>query len=286
LEKKRKALGKGLGALLPTVENSGLLQKNRNYILCPIEKIRPNRYQPRKIFDHGQLDELIQSIKEKGVIQPLLVRSDGGDGYELIAGERRWRAAQSANLREVPVIIREVSDEESLELAIIENIQRADLNPIEEAEGYKRLIDEFSYTQEVLASKVGKDRATISNYLRILRLPEEVTRDIAEGLISTGHAKSLLSLNDERDLLELKRVIVKKGLSVRATESLVKKMNESPLEKSDKKSRDPDLLNLEERLTSFFGTKTKIKAKDKGGRLEIDFYSPDEFDRILALIGF
>ena len=162
MDKKRKALGKGLGALLPATDTSSIMDSKKTYLLCPIERIHPNPYQPRTVFDDAKLKELTDSVAEKGIIQPLIVRKSGTNEYELIAGERRWRAAQKVGLKEVPVVIKDVSDEESLEIAIIENIQRADLNPVEEARGYKRLMDEFSYTQEEMATKVGKERATIA----------------------------------------------------------------------------------------------------------------------------
>lgn len=284
-EKKRKVLGKGLGALLPAEEVADDLTKEKPYLMCPIERIHPNRYQPRKVFDDAKLNELVNSVREKGVIQPLIARRDGDSDYELIAGERRWRAAQRAGLREVPVVVRDVSDEESLELAIIENIQRADLNPVEEAEGYQRLIKEFSYTQEELASRVGKDRATISNHLRILKLPEEVKGDMAGGTISMGHAKALLSLEKRGDILEAKREIVKKGLSVRDAEALARKLKRGKVKGKEKGGKSPHILRLEDRLTTFFGTKTRIVGGDKRGRVEIVFYSGDELDRIIELLG-
>lgn len=279
-------MGKGLGALLPSSESTGTPGGQRTYILCPIENIRPNEYQPRKVFDHEKLEELISSVKEKGIIQPLIVRKSGDRDYELIAGERRWRAAQKAGLKEVPVVIKDVSDKESLEIAIIENIQRADLNPIEEAEGYKRLIDEFSYTQEELAKQVGKDRATVSNHLRVLKLPNEVKKDVSAGALSLGHAKALLSVTSEKELIALGKQIIRKGLSVRETEALAKKIGETPAaEKKKVPPRDPNMDNLENRLSSFFGTKTRIIKKGERGKIEVDFYSLNELDRIIELLG-
>lgn len=186
----------------------------------------------------------------------------------------------------MPVVIKDVSDKESLEIAIIENIQRADLNPIEEAEGYKRLIDEFSYTQEELAKQVGKERATVSNHLRVLKLPDEIKKDISAGAISLGHAKALLSAGPEKDLIALERQIIKKGLSVRETEALAKKIEKGPAEKKKEgPARDPNMDNLESRLTSFFGTKTRIVKKGKRGKIEVDFYSISELDRLIELLG-
>ncbi len=284
-DKKRRALGKGLGALIPTPDESNVLPGKRTYIVCPIENIHPNKYQPRKVFDDAKLAELVNSIKEKGVIQPLIVRKSGERNYELIAGERRWRASQKAGLKEVPVIIKDVSDQESLEIAIIENIQRADLNPIEEAEGYKRLIDEFSYTQEELATQVGKDRATISNHLRILKLPGDVKREITAGTITIGHAKALLSLERSEDIFDLKNRIIKKGISVRETEALAKSLRTEPKVRKTEQVDDSDIKRLEERLTTFFGTKARIAKKGEKGKVEISFYSLDELDRLIEVFG-
>ena len=284
-EKKRKALGKGLGALLPTGGATASIPGKRVFMQCPIEKITPNRYQPRKIFDETALAELTSSIKEKGVLQPLIVRSSGNDSYELIAGERRWRASQRAGLQQVPVVLKEVSDRESLEIAIIENIQRADLNPVEEAEGYRRLMDEFSYTQEELAGKVGKERATISNHLRILKLPEEVKKDIADGLLSLGHAKALLGLEKRGEIIEAKKAVIKKGLSVREAEALVKRARQGSQKKKAATEIDNDLADLEERLKRHFGTKVRIARSGKKGKVEINFYSDEELDSLIEIIG-
>lgn len=284
-EKKRNALGKGLGALLPTGGAVATMQEKRTFMNCPIEKITPNPYQPRQIFDETALSELVSSVKEKGVLQPLIVRSTGGDSFELIAGERRWRAAQKAGLKQVPVVIKDVSDRESLEIAIIENIQRAELNPVEEAEGYKRLMDEFSYTQEELAAKVGKERATVSNHLRILKLPDEVKKDIAENRLSLGHAKALLGLEKKGEIIEAKKAVIKKGLSVRETEALVKRAKQGTPKKKAGARHDSDLAQLEERLTRHLGTKVRIARSGKKGKLEIDFYSSEELDSLIEIIG-
>ncbi|MBE9536430.1 MAG: ParB/RepB/Spo0J family partition protein [Proteobacteria bacterium] len=283
--KKRRALGKGLGALLPTGDAAVSISGKRVFMQCPIEKITPNPYQPRKIFDETALAELVSSVKEKGVLQPLIVRSAGNDSFELIAGERRWRAAQKAGLKEVPVVIKDVSDRESLEIAIIENIQRAELNPVEEAEGYKRLMDEFSYTQEELAGKVGKERATVSNHLRILKLPEEVKKDIADGLLALGHAKALLGLEGNVEIIEAKNAVIKKGMSVRETEALVKRTRQGGRKKKTTATPDNDLAGLEERLKRHFGTKVRIARSGEKGKVEINFYSNEELDRLIEIIG-
>ncbi|MDT8318455.1 MAG: ParB/RepB/Spo0J family partition protein [bacterium] len=285
MEKKRKALGKGIGALLPATDTSSIMDSKKTYLLCPIERIHPNPYQPRDVFDDAKLKELVDSVREKGIIQPLIVRKNGANEYELIAGERRWRAAQKVGLKEIPVVIKDVSDRESLEIAIIENIQRADLNPVEEARGYKRLMEEFSYTQEEMATQVGKERATISNHLRILKLPKQVLSNISDGLLSMGHAKALLSIMDEKNLLAASKTIIDKGLSVREAEALARKEPQTIKKKKDSGKKDPDLAKLDERLTSHFGTKARVTKQGSKGRLEIEFYSMDELDRLIEIIG-
>lgn len=285
MEKKRKALGRGLGALLPATDTSSIIDSKKTYLLCPIEKIQVNPFQPRTVFDEAKLKELVDSVAEIGIIQPLVVRKHGANGYELIAGERRWRAAQKVGLKEVPVVIKDVSDKESLEIAIIENIQRADLNPVEEARGYKRLMDEFSYTQEEMATRVGKERATISNHLRILKLPDKVLSAISEGLLSMGHAKALLSLGDENAILQAKKTIIEKGLSVREAEALSKSTPRTASNKEQHKRKDPDMAKLDERLTTHFGTKARVSKKGEKGKLEIEFYSLEELDRLIEVIG-
>lgn len=273
---QKKVLGRGIGALLPTDE------EDKKLITCGIEEIVPNRYQPRKVFDSEKLKELAASIKGNGVIQPLLARRTDS-GYELIAGERRWRAAQMAGLRDVPVILREVRDTEMLELALIENIQRAELNPIEEAEGYQKLVSEFDYTQEELSIRVGKERSTIANYLRLLRLPEQIKEDISKGVVSTGHAKAILGLETPQRQIEAHAVVVKKGLSVRETESLVKRIAKGqPVKKVQKASADID--RLQEGLMRSLGTKVRIAGSGRKGKIVIEYYSSDELDRLVSIL--
>jgi len=273
---QKKVLGRGIGALLPTEE------EDKKLIICGIEEIVPNRYQPRKVFDSEKLKELAASIKGNGVIQPLLARRTDG-GYELIAGERRWRAAQMAGLRDVPVILREVRDTEMLELALIENIQRAELNPIEEAEGYQKLVSEFDYTQEELSIRVGKERSTIANYLRLLRLPEQIKEDISKGVVSTGHAKAILGLETPQKQIEAHALDVKKGLSVRETESLVKRIAKGqPVKKAQKVSADID--RLQEGLMRSLGTKVRIAGSGRKGKIVIEYYSSDELDRLVSIL--
>lgn len=274
---QRKVLGRGIGALLPVAE-----EEDRRLITCGIEEIVPNRHQPRKVFDPEKLRELVASVKEKGVIQPLLARRIDS-GYELIAGERRWRAAQMAGLRDVPVILREVRDTEMLELALIENIQRAELNPIEEAEGYQKLISEFDYTQEELSIRVGKERSTITNFLRLLRLPDPVKEDVSKGVVTTGHAKAILGLDSPEKQLEAHAIIINKGLSVRETESLVKRLAKGkPLKRVQKTNADIEM--LQEGLMRSLGTKVRIAGSGRKGRIAIEYYSSDELDRLVGIL--
>lgn len=275
---KKMGLGKGMGALLPVVEDHG-----RKFFSCPIEEIRPNKEQPRKTFVNEKLEELAASIREKGIIQPLVVLRKAGH-YELIAGERRWRAAQKAGLREVPVVIQDVSEETALEMALIENIQREDLNAIEEADAYHALLERFSLTQEELAKRVGKERSTIANALRLLRLPAEIKRDVAEERITMGHARALLTLESADDQKAARDEIVKGHLSVREAEALVKRKKSPAPEKAKKQVEDPDSRDLMERMQRFFGAKVSLKRAGKGGKLEISFSDQKELTRIVELL--
>ena len=280
---KRPALGKGLGALIPDIEK----EDRKNLFSCGIEEITPSRYQPRKGFDEGKLTELANSIKEKGIIAPLIVRKMDG-GYELIVGERRWRAAQRAGIKEVPVIVRDVTTAEAMELALIENLQREDLNPLEEAEAYKRLMEEFHYTQEELAKGIGKDRATVANAVRLLKLPQEIKAHLADASISSGHARTLLGLNSPEEQKIACAMVIKSGLSVRETERLVKRLNVqgSKRDMGVKPAAEEDLHLgfLEETLRKFLGTQVRIPKKGKKGKIEIEFYSKEDLERIVEII--
>lgn len=280
MQTKRKALGKGLGALIQNVEKAG-----GDYILCPVGEIGPSKVQPRKYFDEQQLKELADSIREKGVIEPLIVRRTDS-GYELIAGERRWRASMLAGLKEVPVVIRDAGEEESLELAIIENIQREELNPVEEAVAYKNLMEKFGLSQDEAAKKVGKERATVANCLRLLKLAPEVKDELQKGAISTGHAKVLLSLDTHAAQRELCRKIIQKGLSVRATEEAAGHVAKGGKKEkgAEAKKGGHELKSVEDELRNIFGTKILIKEKKGKGRLEIEFYSLEELERILEML--
>jgi len=279
---ENRALGKGLSALIPEkvdLTNAESLTKIKT------SNVKVNSNQPRKHYDDERLSELIASVKEKGVLQPILVREKDG-GYEVIAGERRLRAARALNMEEVPVVIKEVSDQEALVLALIENIQREELNPIEEADAYKRLLEDYSFTQEDVARSVGKDRSTISNILRLLKLPEEIQRSIAKGAISEGHARALLSVENKRELKQLFEYSIKKGLSVRELEQLVKTGLglKYRREKSKLTKKDYNVVALEERLQQILGTKVSIMAQKKRGKVVIEYYSNEDLDRIINII--
>ncbi len=279
----RKPLGRGLSALL-SAEQIGSAE-DRDEIA--IDSIEPSSMQPRTRFDEARLQELAKSIEANGVVQPLLVRRKGGN-YELIAGERRWRAAQLAGLTHVPVVVRSVPDEKVLELALIENIQREDLNPIEEAQAYKKLIDSIGLTQETLAARVGRDRSYITNYLRLLRLPQGIQLLIEEGKLSTGHARTLLGTSDSDSQLRIARRIIERGLSVRETERLVRELQGSGSKPRVTKARenDPNVRAAETKLRRHLGTQVHITQNQNGqsGRIEIEFYNPADLERLFRLL--
>ncbi len=281
---QRIALGKGLDALIPEARANGEMVRE-----IKITEIVPGEYQPRRYFDPEKQRELVESIMEKGVIQPIIVRSHR-DGYELIAGERRLRAAHEAGLERVPAIVRDVSNEDALEIGLIENIQRQDLNPMEEAEAFQQLIREFRLTQEDLSRKVGKDRSSIANSLRLLKLPKSIQEEVTKGAISMGHARAILSLDSETEQKEVCGKIVKNGISVRETEALVKKMKENVSRetlqtKEEKPAIDIAMESCIEKLMQSLGTKVRISRTAKGaGKIEIEFYSQEDLDRILERV--
>jgi len=281
---KRPALGKGIGALLSSAAQEG----GKKYFSCPIEELKPHSQQPRKTFDDGKMSELVASVREKGIIQPLVVRQLS-DHYQIIAGERRWRAAQKAGLDRVPVVIQDVSEDWALEIALIENIQREDLNPLEEASAYRHLMDSFDLSQEEIAKRVGKDRSTVANALRLLRLPGKVKDDLMASRLSMGHARALLSLEDDEDIAEASDEVIRKKLSVRETEKLVKKIKAfngvRPTAAPVVKDVDPNILELENILKQALGAQVKLVSKGKGGRIEINYHDQDELDRLLDLMG-
>lgn len=271
----KKALGKGLEAFIP--EEFGILKEDR-YAEVEIEKIRPNPHQPRTQFDEASIDELARSIKETGIIQPLLVVPEE-DHYKLIVGERRWRAAQRAGLRVVPVIIRNMTEDKQLEVSLIENIHREDLNPLEIAEAFERLVNQLGLTQQEVADRVGKDRASVANYIRLLKLPPEIKRLIRDGKLSMGQARAILSLEDEELQKSVALQAVEKSLSVRETEKLVQKFKERPPH-AQKSLEDPDLKALEEELIQCLGTKVTIAGQRNKGTIRIFYFSLEELNRI------
>ena len=286
---KRPALGRGLSALIPESApppaRSAAADRDRSPVELDIDRLTPNPRQPRAAIDELKLDELTQSIRANGVIQPVIVRravgaaSGGSEQYEIIAGERRWRAAQRAGLLKVPVVVRDVPDDKLLEVALIENIQRENLNPIEEAQAYRRLVDEHRLSQDQMAYAVGKDRATVANYMRLLKLPVEIRNDVAAGSLAMGHARALLGLGDEAAQRRVARETVSRGLSVRETEALVRKENE-PRTAVEPVRPDANTRAAEEKLRLALGTRVRIIRKGKGGRIEIDFVNEDELQRI------
>jgi ParB family transcriptional regulator, chromosome partitioning protein len=277
---KRPALGKGLSALIPDAPEPRI-----SPVEVDIDRLSPNELQPRGVMDPSALEDLSKSIVANGIIQPIVVRKTG-DRFQIIAGERRWRAAKMAGLLRVPVVVREVAvgDEQSLlEMALVENLQREDLNPVEEALAYRRLADEFSMTQEAIATAVGKDRATVANMMRLLRLPEEVRLELASGRLSTGHARALLALTNEADQRSAARDVISRSLTVRETESLVKKIAEAgapPPERSAPPPVDVHTRAAEDRLRLALGTRVRIVRAGAGGRIEINFGSEDELIRL------
>jgi ParB family chromosome partitioning protein len=274
---KRKSLGRGLSALIP---EGAALEDERGFFLCPIDSISPNPYQPRQDFSDAELTELANSIKDKGVIQPILV-SRTKDGFQLIAGERRWRAAQKAGLGTIPAWVKDVSPSEALELALVENLQRKDLNPIEEASAYHELMQRFNLTQDALSTRIGKDRSTIANLLRLLKLPQTVQQDLIDNRLTGGHARVLVSIESPSVQRTLRDLIIKKSLSVRQTESLAKKLQAQPKPKSPGTEIDTYIQSLAGDLQRSLGTKVAITKRGQKGRIIIEFYSPEELERLI-----
>jgi ParB family chromosome partitioning protein len=278
---KRKALGKGLSALIP--EGNQLSEAEETYFQCPIETIEPNPLQPRQTFLDQDLNELASSIKEKGIITPILV-SKTETGYQLIAGERRWRAAQKAGLERVPVVVRETTPVESLELALIENIHRKDLNPIEEALAYQKCIEDSESTQEALAKTLGKERSTITNMLRLLKLPQIIQKDLIDERLSMGHARVLAGLDEQKEQKRIRDLIISKALSVRQLEELVKKGKKTGHSKRQTSETDHYFQTLTDNLKRSLGTKVEIRKRGRQGKIVIHFYSDDELGRLLDLL--
>jgi ParB family chromosome partitioning protein len=281
---KRPALGKGLSALIPDIHEPVAQSNAPNEV--DIDLLSPNEHQPRHQMDDARLDELARSIKANGVIQPIVVRKLDG-GYRIIAGERRWRAAQRAGLLRVPVVVKEMtagSNAQVLEMALIENIQREDLNPIDEAAAYERLSVDFKMTQEAIATAVGKDRSSVANHLRLLKLPQEVREEVAAGRLSMGHARALLAVPDEGGQRRIAREVIAQNLSVRETETLVKRLDHPAPAERPAKPADVHVRAAEERLKLALGTRVRIVHRGTGGRIEIDFVSDDELQRLFEVL--
>jgi ParB family chromosome partitioning protein len=293
-EPRRRGLGRGLSALLGEpvapadaveltaagVPMAGSPLKGLRSL--PVEKLRPGRFQPRRMFDQGAIDDLVESVKEKGILQPILVRPwpEDPDVFEIIAGERRWRAAQAAMLHEVPAIVRDLTDREALEVALIENLQRQDLSPLEEAEGYRRLMDDFSHTQEELAKTVGKSRSHVANTMRLLALPGPVKQLLDDGSLTAGHARALLT---SADPVGLAAQVVAKGLNVRQTERLASQGPDKAKARKDggASAKDADLLSLERDLSNLLGLKVAITLQGKGGELSVQYSTLEQLDDVL-----
>jgi ParB family chromosome partitioning protein len=281
---KKRALGRGLDALIPDIETSDL--EPTSFFYCDVDAISPNPYQPRRTFTEDELNSLASSIKEKGVIQPLVVRP-AATGYELIVGERRWRSARLAGLKQIPVVVKDVSSAEMLELALVENIHREDLNPVEKAEAYHQLMEEFGLTQEKVAKRVGRDRSTVANFLRLRNLPKEIQADLINNTLTMGHARALIGADTPAQQKAAWRRIVSEDLSVRAAEALVKRLKTSKGKASRSKtasSTDVYMQSMADDLTRHLGTKVRIVQQGKRGRLEIEFYGSDDLDRLIALL--
>jgi ParB family transcriptional regulator, chromosome partitioning protein len=278
---QKNVLGKGLGAIFPDLIND--LDKKKNVFSCGIEELRPNRYQPRKTFNDQNQKQLIDSIKSSGIIQPIIVRK-ADTGYEIIAGERRWRAAQSIGLKDVPIVIREATDMQAAELSLIENIQREELNPLEEADAYVMLVEKFKLSQEEISSRVGKDRSTIANTIRLLKLPAKAKTALTEKKISSGHARCLLACGSMEEQLAALALILKKDLNVRETERLIQNAKKIRPDKKQDVKKDRFLTDLEKSLTAKVMAKVQIKGSAKKGSVEIHYTSMDELNRLADLI--
>lgn len=277
----KRGLGKGLGALIPIDTKSEDLVQEIN-----LNEIQPNRHQPRRRFDEEKIKELSASIEENGVLQPIILRRKSPQGYEIVAGERRWRAAVKAGLRKIPAIVRELSDAEVMAIALIENLQREDLNSIEEALAYKRLMSEFGLTQEDLSKRLGKSRSFIANTVRLLNLEKEIQDLIAEEKITAGHARALLAVENSVERLEMAKAICEENLSVRQVEEMARKRSQKRAVKQKKPQEiNPVLVDITEKLQRFLGTRVRIKGTEKKGKIEIEFYSGDELERILEVLN-
>lgn len=282
-KRKKMALGKGLGALIPELDVDD--QQGKTYFQCPVDQIHPNRFQPRQRFAESELEELRQSIKNQGILQPLLVRKDGTH-YELIAGERRLRAAKAAGLKKVPVVVKDIGETDLLEMSIIENIQRENLTPLEEAEAYGQLMLKLGLTQDEVAGRVGKSRSAVANFLRLRQLPSQIKNSISEGKLSMGHARALLGARNQAVQNRIWREILARGLSVRDTEKRIRQESRASRDASSKTKRSENtyFISLSEELSRRFGTKVQIIRKGRRGKIAVEFYSDEDLDRIINLL--
>ncbi|NLN64607.1 MAG: ParB/RepB/Spo0J family partition protein [Clostridiaceae bacterium] len=277
----KKALGKGLGAIL---DSENILSEASSVTQLRISDIEPNRDQPRKKFDPEKLQSLAESVLQHGVVQPIIVKKKG-KGYSIIAGERRWRAAKLAGLKTIPAIIKEMSSQEVMEIALIENLQREDLNPIEEAEAYQKLMEEHGLTQELLSKLVGKSRAAIANSVRLLTLSDKVKEMIVEEILTPGHARTLITIDDKDKQAKLAEAIVERGLNVRDTEKLIsEQISPSQMKRKKRQNKDANILDVEEKLKSILGTKVDLQHSAKKGKIIIEYYSNDEFERLVGIL--
>lgn len=284
---KKRGLGKGLAALLPDEPISDLLEEEldkESITNIDINLIEPNKDQPRRQFEKESLQELKESIEQFGIIQPIIVRKKE-DKYEIIAGERRWRAAKAAKLESIPCIIRKTDDKEAMKLALIENIQRQDLNPIEEAMAYKSLIEEYKLTQEDLAKTIGKSRSYIANTVRLLNLDKEIIENIQEGKLTAGHGRALLSIPNKKERLKTANAIINDKINVRDVENIAKKSKGKKSKTKAKATKDPFIIDIEEKLMRTLGTKVNLISKQNGGKIEIEFYSDEDLERIIEVIS-
>lgn len=286
---KGRGLGKGLEALFNDVEisthDSGINTEQREGILfLDLNDIKPNSKQPRKNFPDDKIEELARSIEAHGIIQPIMVRA-AGEGYEIVAGERRWRAARRANLKQVPCIVRELTEEQNMLVAIIENMQREDLNPMEEAEALQQMIENYGMTQEEVSKSVGKSRPYITNALRLLKLQPEIREMVVRGELTNGHARAILGVKEEKKQLLLAKKVCKDGLSVRETEALANRENDTPVKRASKaRSKNREITYMEEELKTALGTKVAINHGVRHGKIEIEYYSREELERLLELL--
>lgn len=273
---EKRVLGRGLGALIP----EGAAAKTEKVVFLKVSEIQSSRFQPRLRFDDEKQKDLANSIKERGVVQPILVRPDG-QGYELIAGERRLRAVKHLGMTELPAIVRYATDSEALQIALIENIQRDDLNPLEQAKAYQRLAEEFKMTHDRIAESVGKDRVSISNTLRLLKLPSKIQDHLGSGKLSAGQARAILAIEGEKAQIDFCERILRDGMNVRATEAVARRMGRRRAQTSRK---DPHIVSLEQELQGIWGTRVRVVANRKRGKIEIEYYSPQDFERIYKLL--